>query len=169
MKAEEVYSKLKKMIAQSAAGITGRTSTTNPDGSVTITISFTSGSPLSFTISPVKGEDGVGFKDAKIKEVINANNETEYHLILINDKDEEIDAGLLPDSITESKEFDISTPSYVWNIQHNLDCSWYKLSINIIDTDNNIVYGDIDAENSTDNLLIIKFNKPIAGKIIIKK
>lgn len=96
MKAEEVYSKLKKMIAQSAAGITGRTSTTNPDGSVTVTISFTSGSPLSFTISPVKGEDGVGFKDAKIKEVINTNNETEYHLILVNDKDKDIDAGILP-------------------------------------------------------------------------
>ena len=96
MKAEDIYSKLKKTIAQSAAGITGRTSTTNPDGSVTITISFTSGSPLSFTISPVKGEDGVGFKDAKIKEVINANNETEYHLILVNDKDKDIDAGILP-------------------------------------------------------------------------
>ena len=96
MKAEEVYSKLKKMIARSAAGITGRTSTTNADGSVTVTISFTSGSPLSFTINPVKGEDGVGFKNAKIKEVTNINNEREYHLILINDKDKEIDAGILP-------------------------------------------------------------------------
>lgn len=96
MKAEEVYSKLKKMIARAAAGITGRTSTTNADGSVTVTISFTSGSPLSFTINPVKGEDGVGFKNAKIKEVTNVNNEREYHLILINDKDKEIDAGILP-------------------------------------------------------------------------
>ena len=96
MKAEEVYSKLKKMIARAAAGITGRTSTTNSDGSVTVTINFTSGSPLSFTINPVKGEDGVGFKNAKIKEVTNVNNEREYHLILINDKDKEIDAGILP-------------------------------------------------------------------------
>ena len=96
MKADEVYAKLKKMIARAAVGITGRTSTTNADGSVTVTISFTSGSPLSFTISPVKGEDGVGFKDVKIKEVTNVNNETEYHLILINDKDKEIDAGILP-------------------------------------------------------------------------
>ena len=96
MKADEVYSKLKKMIARAAAGITGRTSTTNADGSVTVTISFTSGSPLSFTINPVKGEDGVGFKNAKIKEVTNVNNEREYHLILINDKDKEIDAGILP-------------------------------------------------------------------------
>ena len=69
------------MIARAAAGITGRTSTTSADGSVTVTISFTSGSPLSFTINPVKGEDGVGFKNAKIKEVTNANNETEYHLL----------------------------------------------------------------------------------------
>ena len=96
MKAEEVYSKLKKMIARAATGITGRTSTTNADGSVTVTISFTSGSPLSFTINPIKGEDGVGFKNAKIKEVTNVNNEREYHLILINDKDKEIDAGILP-------------------------------------------------------------------------
>ena len=66
-------------------------------------------------------------------------------------------------------EEEITTPSNSWNIQHNLNTEWYKLFINIIDSDNNIVFGDIDVANSTNNLLVIKFNTPIAGKIIIKK
>ena len=66
-------------------------------------------------------------------------------------------------------EEEITTASNSWNIQHNLNTEWYKLFINIIDSDNNIIYGDIDVANSTNNLLVIKFNTPIAGKIIIKK
>ena len=66
-------------------------------------------------------------------------------------------------------EEEITIPSNSWNIQHNLNTEWYKLFINIIDSDNNIIYGDIDVANSTNNLLVIKFNTPIAGKIIIKK
>ena len=66
-------------------------------------------------------------------------------------------------------EEEITTPSNSWSIQHNLNTEWYKLFINIIDSDNNIIYGDIDVANSTNNLLVIKFNTPIAGKIIIKK
>lgn len=64
---------------------------------------------------------------------------------------------------------EITTTSSVWSVQHNLHTKWYELSINIIDSDNNIVFGDIDVSNSTNNLLVIKFNTPIAGKIIIKK
>ena len=66
-------------------------------------------------------------------------------------------------------EEEITTASNSWSIQHNLNTEWYKLFINIIDSDNNIIYGDIDVANSTNNLLVIKFNTPIAGKIIIKK
>ena len=66
-------------------------------------------------------------------------------------------------------EEEITTASNSWSIQHNLNTEWYKLFINIIDSDNNIVFGDIDVANSTNNLLVIKFNTPIAGKIIIKK
>ena len=95
MKADEVYAKLKKMIASVSVGIKSTTSTKNPDGSVTITINFTSGSPLSFTMSPVKGDKGTGIKDALIKEIQNGEN-TEYHLILIDDKNNNIDAGKLP-------------------------------------------------------------------------
>ena len=95
MKADEVYAKLKKMIGLVSVGIQNTTSTQNSDGSVTITINFTSGSPLSFTMAPVKGDKGVGIKDAQIKEIQNGEN-TEYHLILIDDKDNNIDAGEIP-------------------------------------------------------------------------
>ena len=95
MKADEVYAKLKKMIGLVSVGMKNTTSTQNPDGSVTITINFTSGSPLSFTMTPVKGDKGVGIKDAQIKEIQNGEN-TEYHLILIDDKGNNIDAGNIP-------------------------------------------------------------------------
>ena len=66
-------------------------------------------------------------------------------------------------------EEEITTPSNSWNIQHNLNTEWHKLFINIIDSDNDIIYGDIDVTNSTKNLLVIKFDTPIAGKITIRK
>ena len=66
-------------------------------------------------------------------------------------------------------EEEITIPSNSWNIQHNLNTEWYKLFINIIDSDNNIIYGDIDVANSTKNLLVMKFDTPIAGKITIRK
>ena len=66
-------------------------------------------------------------------------------------------------------EEEITTASNSWSIQHNLNTEWYKLFINIIDSDNDIIYGDIDVANSTKNILIIKFDTPIAGKITIRK
>ena len=66
-------------------------------------------------------------------------------------------------------EEEITTPSNSWSIQHNLNTEWYKLFINIIDSDNDIIYGDIDVANSTKNLLVMKFDTPIAGKITIRK
>ena len=66
-------------------------------------------------------------------------------------------------------EEEITTASNIWSIQHNLNTEWYKLFINIIDDNNDIVFGDIDVANSTKNLLVIKFNTPITGKITIKK
>ena len=102
MKADEVYAKLKKMIGLVSVGIQNTTSTQNSDGSVTITINFTSGSPLSFTMAPVKGDKGVGIKDVQIKEIQNGEN-TEYHLILIDDKNNNIDAGNIPiSSVTKN-------------------------------------------------------------------
>ena len=66
-------------------------------------------------------------------------------------------------------EEEITTASNSWSIQHNLNTEWHKLFINIIDSDNDIIYGDIDVANSTKNLLVIKFDTPIAGKITIRK
>ena len=66
-------------------------------------------------------------------------------------------------------EEEITTASNSWSIQHNLNTEWYKLFINIIDSDNDIIYGDIDVDNSTKNLLVMKFDTPIAGKITIRK
>ena len=66
-------------------------------------------------------------------------------------------------------EEEITTPSNSWSIQHNLNTEWYKLFVNIIDDNNDIVFGDIDVTNSTKNLLVIKFNAPITGKITIRK
>ena len=66
-------------------------------------------------------------------------------------------------------EEEITMPSNSWSIQHNLNTEWYKLFINIIDSDNDIIYGDIDVANSTKNLLVMKFDTPIAGKITIRK
>ena len=66
-------------------------------------------------------------------------------------------------------EEEITTASNSWSIQHNLNTEWYKLFINIIDSDNDIIYGDIDVANSTKNLLIMKFDTPITGKITIRK
>ena len=66
-------------------------------------------------------------------------------------------------------EEEITTPSNIWSIQHNLNTEWHKLFINIIDSNNDIIYGDIDVDNSTKNLLIIKFDTPITGKITIRK
>ena len=66
-------------------------------------------------------------------------------------------------------EEEITTPSNIWSIQHNLNTEWHKLFINIIDSNNDIIYGDIDVTNSTKNLLVIKFDTPITGKITIRK
>ena len=66
-------------------------------------------------------------------------------------------------------EEEITAASNSWSIQHNLNTEWYKLFINIIDDNNDIVFGDIDVANSTKNLLVIKFDTPIAGKITIRK
>ena len=66
-------------------------------------------------------------------------------------------------------EEEITTASNSWNIQHNLNTEWNSLFINIIDDNNDIVFGDIDVTNSTKNLLVIKFNTPITGKITIRK
>ena len=62
-----------------------------------------------------------------------------------------------------------SNLSDTWSIQHNLDTEWYKLSITCVSQEDNILIGEVDTDSSTDNLLVIKFEKPFKGKAIIKK
>ena len=63
----------------------------------------------------------------------------------------------------------ITTASKIWNIQHNLNTEWWKLQINIIDDEGNVVYGDVDLSATTNNLLVLNFEKEVQGKIYIKK
>ena len=63
----------------------------------------------------------------------------------------------------------ITTASKIWNIQHNLNTEWWKLQINIIDNEGNVVYGDVDLSATTNNLLVLNFEKEVQGKIYIKK
>lgn len=63
----------------------------------------------------------------------------------------------------------ITISSKSWYIQHNLNTEWWKLQINIIDDEGNIVYGDVDLDKTTNNLLVLVFDTAIQGKIYIKK
>lgn len=63
----------------------------------------------------------------------------------------------------------ITISSKSWYIQHNLNSEWWKLQINIIDNEGNVVYGDVDLDKTTNNLLVLNFEKEIQGNIYIKK
>ena len=75
----------------------------------------------------------------------------------------------LSSSISDTKEIDITTPSTTWSLQHNLNTPWYELYVLIIDSDNNRTYGNVDVDNCTDNVFMLKFDEPISGKAIVKK
>ena len=107
---------------------------------------------------------GVGISKVEI----NANN----HLIVTFDKPlpdgtTQQDVGALPTGGSYTEE--ITTPSQLWTIQHNLDTSCEELAIITIDGDGNYIIGDIDTINSSKNQLIISFKEAVTGKIIIKK
>lgn len=72
-------------------------------------------------------------------------------------------------SATSDYTTQITTASKIWNIQHNLNTEWWKLQINIIDNEGNVVYGDVDLSATTNNLLVLNFEKEVQGKIYIKK
>ena len=107
---------------------------------------------------------GVGISKVEI----DANN----HLIVTFDKPlpdgtTQQDVGALPTS--ESFVAEITTPAWLWTIQHNLDAPYDELTIIATDADGNYIVGDIDPVNSTRNQLVIDFNELVTGKIIIKK
>lgn len=72
-------------------------------------------------------------------------------------------------SATSDYTTQITTATKIWNIQHNLNTEWWKLQINIIDNEGNVVYGDVDLDKTTNNLLVLNFGKEVQGKIYIKK
>ena len=59
--------------------------------------------------------------------------------------------------------------SDIWTIHHKLATEWYKLNITLLDSDNNIIYGDIDLDNTTINQIVFRFNEPVSGIVYIKK
>ena len=59
--------------------------------------------------------------------------------------------------------------SNIWTIHHKLATEWYKLNITLLDSDNNIIYGDIDLDNTTINQIVFRFNEPVSGIVYIKK
>ena len=73
--------------------------------------------------------------------------------------------------ISSSYEETISADnaSDIWTIHHKLATEWYKLNITLLDSDNNIIYGDIDLDNTTINQIVFRFNEPVSGIVYIKK
>jgi hypothetical protein len=59
-----------------------------------------------------------------------------------------------------------TTPAAVWNIQHNLGGT--PVTILAVGTDGEQIVGQVDAPASTNNLLVYRFNEPIAGTAHIK-
>ena len=153
MKGTTAYILCKNEIAMATLGIASITTSGN-----TIIITYNAGNTATLTVNPPRG---LGIKDV----LINTNN----HLICIYDDNTATDAGEIPSGGTTTYSEDITTASNTWTIQHNLNTPWYGLIVSIIDDNNNVIYGDIDAANSTNNLIVVKFNTPITGKIIIKK
>ena len=73
--------------------------------------------------------------------------------------------------ISSSYEETISADnaSNIWTIHHKLATEWYKLNITLLDSDNNIIYGDIDLDNTTINQIVFRFSEPVSGIVYIKK
>lgn len=118
----------------------------------------------------LKGDRGYGIANVEIR-TVQGPVDMENHLIITLDDDlaTELDAGIMPTIQALIHEEDVTTASDTWIIQHNLKAEWYNLSITCLDGDSNLIIGEIDVVNTTDNLLVIKFNEPITGKIIVKK
>lgn len=76
------------------------------------------------------------------------------------------DAGALPSAKKYTET--ISNPSRVWTIQHNLATNWNELTIIPVSSEGNYLIGEVDTDNSTNNLLVLKFDKPFSGKITLK-
>ena len=89
------------------------------------------------------------------------DNDTK-ELYIVND-----DVNPLGDIYEETISAD--NASNIWTIHHKLATEWYKLNITLLDSDNNIIYGDIDLDNTTINQIVFRFSEPVSGIVYIKK
>lgn len=149
-----------KIAVAFTSGFDHAEATNNPDGSVTLTIFFKNGTTVTGIIDGVKGR---GIDDVEVRQEADGN-----HLICILDDSTEIDAGIL-DTTVEGYTQEVTAPSDTWLIQHNLNAEWWKLQISIVDDAENVIYGEVDTTQTTNNLLVMKFESPIQGKAYIKK
>ena len=134
----------------------------NADGSVTMIMYFTNGTSVSLDFD--KPEDGLSVKSMEIR-VIDAEN----HLICILEDDSEIDAGVMPTPTKVTHEEIFITPTDTWIIQHNLRERWNRLDIKCFGINGGLLIGEVDTTVSTENLIVIKFDAPMDGRVIIKK
>ena len=72
-------------------------------------------------------------------------------------------------SSSYEESFGADKASNIWTIHHKLATEWYKLNITLLDSDNNIIYGDIDLDNTTINQIVFRFSEPVSGIVYIKK
>lgn len=104
--------------------------------------------------------------------IANITVNDDNHLIVTYDKPlpdgtTQQDLGALPTN--KSYVAEVTMPSWLWTIQHNLDTPYDELTIITTDADGNHIIGEIDPVNSTRNYLVIDFNELVTGKIVIKK
>ena len=91
---------------------------------------------------------------------------------LIDDDTKElyiVDDDVNPLSDINEETIGADKASNIWTIHHKLATEWYKLNITLLDSDNNIIYGDIDLDNTTINQIVFRFSEPVSGIVYIKK
>jgi hypothetical protein len=68
--------------------------------------------------------------------------------------------------ITFSYTHTQSTAASVWNVQHNLGNP--AVTAFVLDADGEQIVGQWDAQASTNNLLVLRFSEPLAGRAYVK-
>lgn len=115
--------------------------------------------------------------EVKIEELLSIGTVENEDYFLVADMSDTSDENAKKVSASQVKEYIVadinksyihtqSTPSAIWNIQHNL--SGTITTVIITDITGEITHGEFDFANSTNNLYIVKFAKPIAGKAFVK-
>lgn len=75
---------------------------------------------------------------------------------------------IMNSSKVEGFYYEVTAPSDIWTIVHDLDALPSRLCITCMDTEGNVIIGDINTELSTEDKLVINFNEEVAGSCCIK-